>query len=446
MKLLCIASIYPNPIQPAKGIFNDHLMRALAMEHEVSVVAPISWLDELRQRRRVSLSRPERRAIIHERTTIHYPRYYYTPKLLRSFYGWFYWRSVRSTVRAEIDRDPPDVVLGFWVHPDGEAAVRAAREAGVPSVVIVGGSDVLMLTKTPRRRRRVLDVLMAADVVVAVSTDLRDKIVDLGVTREKVHIWARGIDSAVFSRGDQSGARRRLRIPCAGRVLVWVGWMVPVKGLDVLLESCALLQARGVDYHLYLVGDGPLRKDLIAQSLAHGLSGRITFVGPKLHDELPDWYRAADITVLPSRSEGLPNVLRESLACGTPFVASDVGGIPEIAESTSCLLVPAENPQALADAIAQALERGNGLRALVKTEFQSWAKSANTLVEIIRSCVTSGPLCKQNEVGRAVSGQDRVSIMSANQEKHATLRDSVPPEDWRSPDRPEAVCPMPNCR
>ena len=111
--------------------------------------------------------------------------------------------------------------------------------------------------------------------------------------------------------------------------------MVPVKGLDILLQSLALLRSRDLDCHLYLVGDGPLRKQLMVQANVLGLSTRITFVGPKLHEELPAWYRAADLTVLPSRSEGLPNVLRESLACGTPFVASNVGGIVEIADPNS---------------------------------------------------------------------------------------------------------------
>ena len=279
---------------------------------------------------------------------VDHPRYYYSPKVLRRCYGLFYWWSMRHAVARLRATWRPDAVIAFWAHPDGEAAVRAARVMGVPSVVIVGGSDVLLLAKNASRRRCVRNVLSRADAVVTVNCDLRDKVIELGIPGEKVHVWARGIDTSLFTSGDRLQARRRLGIPVMRPSLVWVGRMVPVKGLDVLLESCALLRDRGVDYHLYLVGDGPLRRQLMARTEAHCLSAHITFVGPKLHEELPDWYRAADLTVLPSRSEGLPNVLRESLACGTPFVASDVGGIHQIADPDSSLLVPSEDPLSLA--------------------------------------------------------------------------------------------------
>ena len=180
--------------------------------------------------------------------------------------------------------------------------------------------------------------------MITVNDDLKNAVVRLGISADKVHVWHQGIDVGQFRFRGPAPCTAATRDPVLGRVIVWVGRMVPVKGLDILLES-ALLRARGVEYHLYLVGDGPLQRDLVTQVKAHGLSAHITFVGPKLQDELPDWYRAADLTVLPSRSEGLPNVLRESLACGTPFVASDVGGISEIADPDSSLLVPSEDPR-----------------------------------------------------------------------------------------------------
>ena len=330
------------------------------------------------------------RSKIIDEVRVSFPRYYFPPKLLRSCYGWFYWLSVRGTVRRLMRSHPPDAAIGYWAHPDGEAAVRAGREMGIPSVVIAGGSDVLLLTEQKSRGRCVRKVLDAADLVVAVSSDLRKKIIDLGVSPEKVQVWNRGIDSTHFSPGDRVAARRRLGIPTTGGRLVWVGRMVPVKGLDVLLEACAILQQRQVDFHLYLVGDGPLRKSLEDECRFRSLHSRVTFVGNRLHDELPDWYRAADCTVLPSRSEGLPNVLRESLACGTPFVASDVGGVCEIADETSSIVVPADDPDALAQAIVQGFSTwGSHPLMDYSSRFLTWSESAASLVRILRSAISA---------------------------------------------------------
>jgi glycosyltransferase involved in cell wall biosynthesis len=154
-----------------------------------------------------------------------------------------------------------------------------------------------------------------------------------------------------------------------------------VKGLDVLLNACAALRNRGTQFHLYLVGNGELRKSLEQQARAQNLMECTSFVGERRHDELADWYRAADLTVLPSLSEGIPNVLRESLACGTPFVASNVGGIPEIATEPCLRLVPPGNSDALARAIAAALAARGSERPAAT--FDNWAGAAEALVRIL---------------------------------------------------------------
>jgi peptidoglycan/xylan/chitin deacetylase (PgdA/CDA1 family) len=131
--------------------------------------------------------------------------------------------------------------------------------------------------------------------------------------------------------------------------------MVPVKGLDVLLHACSTLQSHGTSFKLYLIGNGPLRATLEAQCASLGITDHVRFIGSVPHDQLGSWYRAADCTVLSSHSEGIPNVLRESLACGTPFVATRVGGISEIASGPLNRLVDAGDHSALADAVKSIL-------------------------------------------------------------------------------------------
>jgi len=396
MRLLLITNDFPNPYDRTKAVFNLNLMRALATHHEVAVISPISWLEEWRARNGEQPLPPERRTNM-DGIEVHYPRYYYPPRALRSTYGWWYWQSVRGVVRRVVKRLRPEAVLGYWIHPDGRAAIRAARIAGAPSAVIVGGSDLLLLARSASRRRQVLGVLRDADAVLTVNEHLKKTICEYGVPEEKVFVRTQGVDTTQFRPGDRTAARERLGIPVDGRVLVWVGRMVPVKGLDVLLRACSALQA-STEFRLYLVGDGPLRGELEAEAARLGLKERVVFVGTQPQDQLPDWYRAADLTVLPSRSEGLPNVLRESLACGTPFVASNVGGIPEIAEPPLDRLVPPDDPAALEDALRLSL---NEPATLGRTKYhaKSWSESADDLVRTIEQVKARFTPCATLAVG-----------------------------------------------
>src|ERR1700730_9287143 len=126
MKLLLLTNVFPNPPQPTKGGFNLELARALARSHDVRVVSPLAWVDEWRARRH-NTPPPQDGPATPDGLEVHYPRYYYPPKLFRRLYGWFLWQSVRGTVRRLLRSNTPEVVLGYWAHPDGEVAVRIAR-------------------------------------------------------------------------------------------------------------------------------------------------------------------------------------------------------------------------------------------------------------------------------------------------------------------------------
>src|SRR5690606_4716037 len=156
--------------------------------------------------------------------------------------------------------------------------------------------------------------------------------------------------------GDRDEARRLVGFDNGRRHLLFIGNLLPVKGVDVLLDACRALASRRDDWCLHLVGDGAGRAGLEQQARALGLADRVVFHGSRAHAELPEWLRASDLFVLPSRSEGIPNVLLEASACATPWVASDVGGIPEIVSLGAGTLVPPEQPDALADALARGLD------------------------------------------------------------------------------------------
>jgi glycosyltransferase involved in cell wall biosynthesis len=278
------------------------------------------------------------------------PLFLYPPGVVRNQHGRFLWGSARGAVRRLYRAFRPDAVLSYWTHPDGEAALRAAVEADAPLVLIVGGSDVLVLAEQVARRATFLRVLQGADLILAVGPDLRGRVISLGVPPEKVEVHHRGVSEG-FSPGDKAAARAALGLDAAGSGLLWVGNIVPVKAVGVLLDAAERLAADGHPLRVFLIGDGPQRGRLQARAAAPGLAGRVVFAGAVGHTTLPLWYRAADLTVLPSLSEGVPNVLLESLACGTPFVASRVGSIPDLTSDPESDLVPPGDPVALAQAI-----------------------------------------------------------------------------------------------
>jgi glycosyltransferase involved in cell wall biosynthesis len=355
MRVLAMTNLYPNPFQPNRATFNRHQFRILAERHPVRVIAPILWTDERAARRNGHPPLPPDRRVMLDGLTVDHPRYVYTPKVGRRWYGrWFAW-SVRKAFETAVVEHRPDVVLAPWAYPDGWAAVRLARRFNLPVVIQCHGSDVLALDQHPARKRLTAEAVAAAAGVVAVSRDIADHLAALGVPADRVRVILDGVDRSVFCPGDQAEARRRVGVSPGEPMLLFVGGLLPVKAVDVLLNAAARLVADGTPVRLLVIGDGPQRTKLQSLAAELGLGERVRFVGAIPHADLPDWYRAADLFVLPSHSEGVPNVLLEASACGTPWVASNVGGIPEIAHLGVSRRVPPNRPEELANAIRDAL-------------------------------------------------------------------------------------------
>ena len=388
LNLLFISNVYPNPVQPGKGVFNRRMVESLrVLGHRVGVVCPVAWTDAWRKR--PTPAAPA--ANVPAEDAFHrYPTYYFTPRLFRSMYGAFMWQSIKGTVRALSEQLQPDAVMGYWAHPDGRSAIEAARLAGVPSIVMTGGSDVLLLTRSASRRRLVEGVMRDATAVIAVSEDLKTQLVDLGISPEKIGVIRRGVDANAFHPASRNEARNTLGLRHETSVAVWVGRLTPVKGVAVLLEAAALLAAQQIDFQLCLIGSGELAPALKAETARLGVEQHVRFVGP-VNDvaTLANWYRAANVTVLPSLSEGIPNVLLESKACGTPFVASRVGGIPEIADEGVDRLVPPGDANALAAALLEAFAQPSGVAAMSSPK--SLSDAAGDLSALIEGTLSAGP-------------------------------------------------------
>lgn len=385
MRILVITSLYPRPAHELIAPFNRWQIRALAAHHAVRMVVPVPWTERVRDLRRRHVT-PK----IFENTDglrVSCPTYYYPPRILEHHWGRCYARSIRGTVAAVVQEFRPDVLLGCWAHPDGWAAVQLGRAAGLPVVIKVAGSDVLVTTRKPRRRERVAEALRAADGVIAVSHDLAQHVIGLGAAEAKVAVIPEGIDQELFCPADQKTARQRLGLPADGHMILFVGNLLLSKGAGVLLEACAQLRDRGRVVRCHLVGQGKNQPRLLRLMERWRLHDCVRLEGARPQTELPDWYRAADVVTLPSYSEGVPNALREALACGRPFVATAVGGVPELAGAHS-RLVPPGDASALADALAAVLEHPPAVDARVVGRLNiSWEESGDLLAERLATAV-----------------------------------------------------------
>jgi glycosyltransferase involved in cell wall biosynthesis len=282
--------------------------------------------------------------------------------------------SLRSCV-AQVRRDFPfDVILAVWAYPDAFAAAKLAREYNCPLVINVLGSDVNELTKNPRLCRQIVQSMQTAYCTIAVSVALRDRLLDLGIPPNRTVVQHNGVDGERFTLCDRRTARAQLGLPLDVPTICYIGRLGQEKGVDILLRAMHDLKTSGRgDIELNLVGWGECEAALRLQVSRMQLENQVHFRGPRPHHEVPQWISAGDLLCLPSRREGCPNVILEALASGRPVVAARVGGVPELIDAHNGVLVPPEDPTALAAGLVYALQRAwnpEELRATV--EFLSW--------------------------------------------------------------------------
>ena len=387
VRILAVTHQFPTPLQPTFASYNRQQFAELSRMHELRVIRPVPWT--IAASKWVQGQWMGRGPFAVGSIEVQYPVFYYSPRFGSHLYGQFFEASVRGLVERVVERYRPDVILTSWAHPDGWAAARLAERARLPVVLKVLGSDVLVLP-TGRRKKHVVDALCSAARVIAVSQDLARHVISLGVPAERVHVVPEGLSADQFSPGDQDAARVRLGLPRDGKLILFVGSVLRSKGAADLVNACALLRDRGLSFFCRIVGHGADEANVEQSIRACGLADRVACTGVRPHAELVDWYRASDVVTLPSYTEGIPNVLREAIACGKPFVSTRVGGIPEIADPSFSRLVPAGSVGELADALAAMLEHTPRIDPEVVRRLNiSWYHSALLLSRHLESAVNS---------------------------------------------------------
>jgi len=374
LRLLTFTTLYPNLAQPNHGVFVENRLRQLVDSGEVSadVLAPVAWFPG----RGLRVPADETRHGL----CVRHPRWLSIPAVGMRAAPWLLYQ---SAMRVLSQGGRYDAIDAHYFYPDGVAATWLGARLGLPVVITARGSDVTQFPDYPAARRMILRAAERAAAVITVSAGLRDALVGLGANAAKIRVLRNGVDLDVFRPADPLQSRKALGVD--GKVLVSVGALIPRKGHELTIGALALLPG----WTLLIAGTGPERGALEAMARRAGVGDRVRFLGAVPHAELAALYSAANLSVLASSREGWANVLLESMACGTPVIASPIPGNPEVVGAPEAgSIAAARTPESIAAAV-ETWQAGAPDRARTRAyaERFGWAETTAGQLEVFHRIV-----------------------------------------------------------
>jgi glycosyltransferase involved in cell wall biosynthesis len=385
IRSLLFSSLYPSSVRPGHGIFVETRLRELIASGRVEarVVAPVPWFFSTHPRfgsYAVMAQTPTFEAW--NGIDVSHPRYVLPPKVGMTLAPLSMALGALPCLRRLLHEGFDfDLIDAHYYYPDGVAAVLLAQWLGKPVAVTARGSDLNLIAKYPLPRRMIQWAASHADASIGVSNALADILHGWGVPSNRLHVMRNGVDGQRFRLLPQTQAREVIGIEGAP-ILLSVGNLVEAKGHHIAIEALATVKCEHPNARLIIVGKGPERQRLQATAERLGLADQVQFAGFLPNDQLFKWYNAADVLILASSREGWPNVLLESMACGTPVVATRVCGIPEIVtQDVAGQLVDHRDAASFAKSILEVLDRASD-RTKVRSYAQAFSWDNTTLAQI----------------------------------------------------------------
>lgn len=362
-KILIISNLYPSPWEPNRATFNKQQFDHLAKLIDVSILVPIAWPVWLKLSNKQKVHQQD-----NDKVTVKYCWNFYTPKVMRRCYGVFMFISFCINSLLWMKKQKPDVLLASWAYPEGVATALLAKIFGKPFFIKVHGSDINDFSTDKARAKQIVWACNSAKGIFSVSKALKEKLVSLGVSADKIHVIYNGVNKQVFFPNESVKKSNSL---------LYIGNLKASKGVGELVAAFIQLKKTHKNLELIIAGNGDMMPEIKSSLAQENLSEHVKLLGSVDHKDIALLIQQASILVLPSYAEGVPNVVLEAMSCGTPVVATNVGGIPEVVSEQSGLLVAPKDINALVQGLTTALAKNWNIAEIVQqTETFSWDNNA----------------------------------------------------------------------
>jgi glycosyltransferase involved in cell wall biosynthesis len=387
MKLLTFSTLYPNNVKKNNGIFvEQRLRKLLRLDHiDLKVVAPVPWFpfksDKFGEYANFALvSHQEKRNSIQ----IYHPKYFLIPKIGMTLAPLLLAIGTLPLLKRLIKEGFNfELIDAHYFYPDGVAAVILGKLLKKPVIITARGTDINLIPNYFLPRKMILWAAKNSKANITVSQALKDKLEEIGVKPNSIHTLRNGVDLDFFVPIDRDTARENLDLKRL--TILSVGNLIELKGHHLIIEAMQDL----LEFDLLIVGGGPDLSSLKKLINTFGVTDRVRLLGTLSQQQLVEVYNAADVLILASSREGLANVLLESMACGTPVVATNIGGTPEVIKKPEAgILIKERTVKGIVDAVTTLFDSypdRNETRNYA--EGFSWQETVDNLLRLMKQSI-----------------------------------------------------------
>jgi teichuronic acid biosynthesis glycosyltransferase TuaC len=389
--------MYPNKIDPTCGNFiHNQIKYLIAAGCEIRVISPVPYAPRFlsfKPRWRNYGNIPFFDTI--DKVPVYYPRYINLPgSWFHGLSGYSIYESIKRKVYAIYKEFTPHIIHTHTATPDGFVGLLLKKTYNIPLVCSIRGSDInvyphydkLTMCSTEK-------VISNTDQLVSVSSALKDAVEKIAVPKKTVKVVYNGCDleDFTFSSQNRQRYRHKMNISEDEKVIIFVGELKKSKGIIELITAFNKLMPKYPKLHSFIVGNGPEYSNVKTEISANKLDKKVHLLGNQEHNEVSKWLSAADIFILPTHYEGLPNAVLEAMACGLPVIATNVGGIPEVViNGTTGILIDVNDVSSIIESVdclimnkELAKKIGAHGREVIKNKF-SWERNAHEMINVYK--------------------------------------------------------------